>query len=131
MAIARRAASPWLLSLPIRPLSPLPLMLLWLVSFNSGGNLLLGQAQKTWCVAKPSTDEAVLQQNIDFACSQVDCTILRAGCPCSYPNTRINHASITMNLYYQSKGCNYWNCHFKASGLIVQTDPSYGNCVYM
>lgn len=81
-------------------------------------------SQKTWCVAKPSTEEAALQENIDFACSHVDCGVLRSGCACSAPNTRINHASVAMNLYYEAMGRNHWNCHFGNSGLIVQTDPS-------
>ncbi|MQM10673.1 hypothetical protein Taro_043571 [Colocasia esculenta] len=131
---------------PSSPLLPM-LLMLGLVSFNlalglivsisssfslfAGGNVLLCEAQKTWCVAKPSTDEATLQQNIDFACSQVDCSVLRNGYPCSNPSTRINHASVAMNLYYQSKGRNYWNCYFKASGLVVQNDPSYDKCVYI
>ncbi|CAN0925455.1 Glucan endo-1,3-beta-D-glucosidase [Linum grandiflorum] len=45
----------------------------------------------------------MLLANINYACSQVDCQMLRKGCPCSYPDTLINHASIAMNLYYQSK----------------------------
>ena len=80
--------------------------------------------QKTWCVAKPSSDQATLLGNINFACSQVDCQILRRGCPCYAPDNLINHASIAMNLYYQAKGRNHWNCDFRNSALIVQTDPS-------
>ena len=80
--------------------------------------------QKTWCVAKPSTEEATLLGNINYACSQVDCSVLQKGCPCFYPDTLISHASIAMNLYYQAKGRNYWNCNFKNSALIVTTNPS-------
>ncbi|KAK1584478.1 hypothetical protein Q3G72_033349 [Acer saccharum] len=81
------------------------------------------QKQKTWCVAKPSTDEASLLANINYACSQVDCRILQKGCSCFSPDNLINHASIAMNLYYQAKGRNHWNCDFKCSGLIVITNP--------
>ena len=80
--------------------------------------------QKTWCVARPSSDHATLLANIDYACSQVDCRIMQKGCPCFYPDNLINHASIAMNLYYNSKGKNQWNCDFRGSGLIVITDPS-------
>lgn len=80
--------------------------------------------QKTWCVAKPSSDQATLMANINYACSQVDCQILRKGCPCAYPDNLMNHASIAMNLYYQANGRNWWNCDFRKSGLIVVTDPS-------
>lgn len=84
-------------------------------------NLVL---QNTWCVAKPSSDEKTLLQNLNYACSNVDCNILKEGCPCFSPNNLMNHASIAMNLYYQSKGRNPWNCHFGNSALVVLTDPS-------
>ncbi|XP_020204929.1 glucan endo-1,3-beta-glucosidase [Cajanus cajan] len=109
--------------------APLLLFLLFL-SLSSGGNLIMANGQKTWCVAKPSTDQATLLANLNYACSQVDCRILQRGCPCSSPDSLMNHASIAMNLYYQSRGRNHWNCDFRASGLIVVTDPSYGNCIY-
>ncbi|CAI0409307.1 unnamed protein product [Linum tenue] len=61
---------------------------------------------------------------------QVDCQILQKGCPCFYPETLINRASVAMNLYYQSRGRNAWSCDFRGSGLVVLTNPSYGNCIY-
>ncbi|KAL1102468.1 hypothetical protein V6Z11_D05G366700 [Gossypium hirsutum] len=79
---------------------------------------------RTWCIAKPSSDQATLLTNINYACSKVDCQIIQKGCPCFNPDNLINHASIAMNLYYQSMGRNVWNCDFKGSGLIVITDPS-------
>ncbi|KAF8408922.1 hypothetical protein HHK36_005000 [Tetracentron sinense] len=103
---------------------------LLLLSFISGGTLRLVNGQKTWCVAKPSSDEATLKENINYACSQVDCRVMQKGCPCFSPDNLMNHASIAMNLYYQSRGRNRWNCYFKSSALIVTTDPSYGNCNY-
>uniref|UniRef100_A0A5B7BBK7 Putative glucan endo-1,3-beta-glucosidase n=1 Tax=Davidia involucrata TaxID=16924 RepID=A0A5B7BBK7_DAVIN len=77
--------------------------------------------QKTWCVAKPSSDQATLTANINYACSQVDCRVLQRGCPCFSPDNLVNHASIAMNLYYQSRGRNRWNCDFRNSALIVMT----------
>ncbi|XP_023876828.1 glucan endo-1,3-beta-D-glucosidase [Quercus suber] len=109
--------------------STLSLFLL-ILSFISGGNMIMANGQKTWCVAKPSSDQATLLGNINFACFQVDCQILRRGCPCYAPDNLINHASIAMNLYYQAKGRNHWNCDFRNSALIVLTDPSYANCIY-
>ncbi|KAF9587861.1 hypothetical protein IFM89_006115, partial [Coptis chinensis] len=90
----------------------------------TGSNFLA--LQKTWCVGKPSSDQAALQANIDYVCgSQVDYSIvLKVACPCYTPDTVLNHTSIAMNLYYQSKGRNKWNCYFNNSGLIVVTDPS-------
>ncbi|XP_024028249.1 glucan endo-1,3-beta-D-glucosidase [Morus notabilis] len=106
----------------------LSLMILFL-SFTSE-TLLVVNGQKTWCVAKPSSDQATLLANLNYACSQVDCQILQKGCPCSSPESLINRASVAMNLYYHSRGRNHWNCDFRNSALIVLTDPSYGNCIY-
>ncbi|KAJ4749389.1 Carbohydrate-binding X8 domain superfamily protein [Rhynchospora pubera] len=103
-------------------------LLLYLIS--GGGMVVRSQSEKTWCVAKPSTDEVALVDNISYACSIVDCTILQEGHSCFYPNNNISHASIAMNLYFQSRGRNNWNCDFKNSGLIVSTDPSFGGCIY-
>ncbi|KAJ0103654.1 hypothetical protein Patl1_04978 [Pistacia atlantica] len=86
--------------------------------------------QKTWCVAKPSSDQASLLANINYACAHVDCGILQKGCPCSTPDNLMNRASIAMNLYYQAYGRNHWNCDFRNSALVVVTNPSYGNCIY-
>ncbi|XP_077229753.1 major pollen allergen Ole e 10-like [Tasmannia lanceolata] len=108
----------------------LPMLSFVLLLCFSSGIVRLVHGQKTWCVAKPSSDDATLQNNINYACSQVDCSVLRQGCPCFYPDNKISHASISMNLYYQSKNRNIWNCHFSGSGLIVVTDPSYGSCTY-
>ncbi|XP_008784392.2 major pollen allergen Ole e 10-like [Phoenix dactylifera] len=102
----------------------LPLLLL------AGETVQLVQGQTTWCVAKPSSDDATLLANINYACSQVDCSILQRGCPCFYPDNLMSHASIAMNLYYQCRGRNNWNCHFKNSGLVTTTDPSFGSCAY-
>ncbi|KAK6946582.1 X8 domain [Dillenia turbinata] len=103
---------------------------LLLLAVTSGGTFKSANGQKTWCVAKPSSDAAALQANINYACSHVDCRILQKGCPCSSPDNLMNHASIAMNLYYQAMGRNRWNCDFRNSALIVMTDPSYGNCAY-
>ena len=75
-------------------------------------------------MAKPSSSQAALQANVNYACSEVDCKILQKGGACYSPDNLINHASIAMNIYYQCKGRNTWNCHFGESGLITLTDPS-------
>ncbi|XP_004295682.1 PREDICTED: glucan endo-1,3-beta-glucosidase [Fragaria vesca subsp. vesca] len=106
------------------------LTLLLLLFCFSSEILVMVNGEKTWCVAKPSTDQATLLANLNFACSHVDCRILQGGCPCSSPDNLMNHASIAMNLYYQAKGRNQWNCDFRCSGLIVMTNPSYGDCIY-
>ncbi|GMJ05355.1 hypothetical protein like AT1G78520 [Hibiscus trionum] len=105
-------------------------LLFLLFSSISGRTLVMANVQKSWCVAKPSSDQATLLANIDFACSQVDCRVMQKGCPCFSPDNLMSHASIAMNLYYQAKGRNQWNCDFRGSGLIVITNPSYADCIY-
>nr|XP_011460168.1 PREDICTED: glucan endo-1,3-beta-glucosidase 7-like isoform X2 [Fragaria vesca subsp. vesca] len=88
---------------------------------------------KTWCIAKPSTSKEALQNNLEYACSNInamDCTAIQEGGPCSEPNDLLLYASFAMNAYYQAKGRHYWNCDFSNSGLISLTDPSYGSCTY-
>ncbi|KAK1426889.1 hypothetical protein QVD17_15569 [Tagetes erecta] len=100
----------------------------------SGGILrhAKGQApgQAAWCVAKPSTSDKELQNNINYACTYVDCKIIRPGGACYEPQKLVNKASVVMNLYYQANGRHYWNCDFRASAIIAVTDPSYGDCKY-
>ncbi|KAJ7947276.1 Glucan endo-1,3-beta-glucosidase [Quillaja saponaria] len=45
-----------------------------------------------WCVAKPLTEENILQQNINFACNYVNCSSIKPGGACEKPDTRLNHA---------------------------------------
>ncbi|KAL7591893.1 major pollen allergen Ole e 10 [Lactuca sativa] len=105
---------------------------IFLLFFLSVGSTLISvHAQKTWCVAKPSSSLATLLKNINFACSQVDCGCLQQGGACATPANVFNHASVAMNLYYQSRGRNAWNCEFENSGLVTVSDPSYGGCSYV
>ncbi|KAJ8616717.1 hypothetical protein MRB53_036089 [Persea americana] len=106
------------------------LFVLLLSSFGSGGMWLV-HGQKIWCVAKPSSDATTLLNNINYACSEVNCSVLLNECfPCFYPDNLMSHASIAMNLYYQMKKGIGGTCDFKNSALMVVTDPSYGNCTY-
>ncbi|XP_042453269.1 major pollen allergen Ole e 10-like [Zingiber officinale] len=100
--------------------------------FSGAANLAQTEANKTWCVAKPSSDAATLIANLNYACSQlqVNCSVLRIGCACARPNSLISHASVAMNLYYQTAGRHYWNCFFNDSALVTTTDPSFDSCVY-
>ncbi|KAL4310476.1 hypothetical protein GQ457_01G003380 [Hibiscus cannabinus] len=84
--------------------------------------------QKSWCVAKPSSDQATLSANINFACSKVDCRVMQKGCPCFSPDNLMSHASIAMNLYYQAKGRNQWNCDFRGSALVSKPWRNVCHC---
>ncbi|KAK6931855.1 X8 domain [Dillenia turbinata] len=121
-------------TLPSFIMSSLALFLL----LNSGGDLKFTNGRviedkhypKTWCIAKPSSNETALSNNIRYVCEHagINCSILRMAC--YYPNTLINHASVAMNLYYQANGRNTWNCDFMNSGLITTSDPSYDYCKF-
>ncbi|XP_076887924.1 glucan endo-1,3-beta-glucosidase-like [Bidens hawaiensis] len=114
--------------------TPRFLTLIFFFFFISGGMLKIakGQApgQGAWCIAKPSTSDEELQNNIAYACTYINCKIIRPGGTCFEPQKLVNRASVVMNLYYQTYGRNYWNCDFKGSGIIAVTDPSYGDCKY-
>ncbi|EXC58351.1 hypothetical protein L484_000395 [Morus notabilis] len=99
------------------------------VSSNDfAGETLAAEILQTWCVAKPSSSDSLLRDNIDFACDHVqdECNPIKLGNsnPCYNPNTPIHHASFAMNAYYQKKERHQWNCNFENSGLISITNPS-------
>ncbi|XP_031490916.1 major pollen allergen Ole e 10-like [Nymphaea colorata] len=112
-------------------MTPFAVVLLMFIStYGSLVKVANGQ-NNTWCIARPSAEQTVLQNNIDFACSNgVDCSVLASGQACSLPDTIINHASVVMNLYYSANGRQPYTCSFANSGLITTVDPSYGSCVY-
>ncbi|KAL9329061.1 hypothetical protein ACSQ67_004064 [Phaseolus vulgaris] len=101
---------------------------------NLGGHVKFAyglEAQKSWCVAKPSSSDSELQNNIEYACNLLgDCKMIQPGGSCFDPNNLMNHASVVMNQFYAYNGGNGWNCYFSGSGLVVVNDPSYGNCKY-
>ncbi|KAF8087062.1 hypothetical protein N665_0600s0011 [Sinapis alba] len=88
------------------------------------------QEQEDWCIANSIMDNDRLLNNINYACSKIDCGIILKGGSCYDPNTPLNHASVAMNLYYQAQGRHKRDCYFEGSGLITITDPSYGSCKF-
>ncbi|XP_066313495.1 glucan endo-1,3-beta-D-glucosidase-like [Miscanthus floridulus] len=115
-----------------RPSARLLLLSLGLVLlyFSSGSSVGVADAQKTWCVAKPSASNDILSLNLNYACSQVSCAVIQKGGPCYYPDNLVSRAAVAMNLYYAANGRRPWNCYFNNSALVVQSDPSYGSCTY-
>ncbi|KAE9592321.1 putative glucan endo-1,3-beta-D-glucosidase [Lupinus albus] len=85
----------------------------------------------SWCIAKYTTNDTQLMNNILYACDVLDnCKMIQQGGSCFIPDILLNHASVVMNEYYAKKGRNPWNCYFSDSGLISNTEPSYGSCKY-
>nr|GEW66844.1 glucan endo-1,3-beta-D-glucosidase-like [Tanacetum cinerariifolium] len=110
-----------------------PLLLLFFIVLSGGMlGIAKGQApgQGAWCVAKPSATDQELRNNIEFACSFVNCNMIQSGGTCYEPQTLISQASVAMNLYYQKEGRNFWNCNFRNSAIISVIDPSFGDCKY-
>ncbi|KAJ4825500.1 hypothetical protein Tsubulata_035021 [Turnera subulata] len=95
-------------------------------SFGFGEQKMGTRGPSVWCVAKPHADEKVLQAVLDFCCGPggVDCREIYESGDCFAPDKLHAHASYAMNAYYQMHGRNYWNCDFKATGLVTFSDPN-------
>ncbi|KAF7144962.1 hypothetical protein RHSIM_Rhsim04G0247400 [Rhododendron simsii] len=92
-----------------------------------------GENQCRWCIAKPSTSAAKLDEIIQYCCTQlgIDCGVIQYGGACYTPATnKVSDASVVMNLYYNLARKNDFNCYFGGSGLIVTQDPSVDECLY-
>ena len=88
--------------------------------------------QSKWCVARPGvSNNQMLQDNIDYACNHVDCSLIRAGGACYDPTNLISHASVVMNLFYQENGKLDSTCDFNGTGLIVISDPSKRKILFL
>ncbi|KAL1549710.1 glucan endo-1,3-beta-glucosidase-like [Salvia divinorum] len=87
---------------------------------------------KKWCVCNSDASEAVLQSNINYACSQgIDCKSIQAGGACFTPNTLKAHASYAMNAYFHAQGLIPRSCDFAGTGVVISTDPSTPACKYV
>lgn len=84
----------------------------------------MNNLQGFWCVAKPAAPDSILSENLNFACDVVDCSSIRSGGDCYYPQVIYNYASYAMNLYYQMQGKKNGTCDFKNTGIITVVDPS-------
>ncbi|KAK2453540.1 hypothetical protein QL285_001218 [Trifolium repens] len=90
----------------------------------------------TWCIQKASSTEEDLAPDFRYWCSLGDdvyCHKIQEGGECYEPNTVFNHASFAINGMYVNKiggheGFLCANNSISHNGLIVLTDPSYGNC---
>ncbi|GAB2265048.1 hypothetical protein Dimus_000115 [Dionaea muscipula] len=88
-------------------------------------------SRKLWCLPRMGAKDEDLQRNIDYVCGLgLDCRPIQAAGRCFLPNTVRAHAAYAMNLYYQATGGHDYNCNFRQTGAITDTDPSYGGCKY-
>lgn len=88
---------------------------------------------RTWCIASNKSSEKDLQNALDWACGpgNVDCTAIQPSQPCYEPDTTVSHASYAFNSYYQQNGATDVACSFGGTGVKVDKDPTYDNCLYM
>lgn len=66
-------------------------------------------------------------KNIDYACSQSDCTALGYGSSCNHLSVEQN-ASYAFNMYYQLNNQNSWDCDFGGLAVVTDEDPSDDKC---
>ncbi|XP_057967346.1 glucan endo-1,3-beta-glucosidase 13-like [Malania oleifera] len=87
----------------------------------------------TWCIASSKASEKELQNALDWACGSgnVDCSAIQPSQPCFEPDSVVSHASYAFNSYYQQNGATDIACSFGGTGVKVDKNPSYDNCLYM
>ena len=87
----------------------------------------------TWCIASSTTSEMDLQNALDWARGpgNVDCSAIQPCQPCFEPDNVVSHASFAFNSYYQQNGATDIACSFGGTGIKVNENPSYDNCLYM
>ncbi|XP_040378075.1 glucan endo-1,3-beta-glucosidase 12-like [Oryza brachyantha] len=88
-------------------------------------------AGQTWCVAKTGLMDAVLQNGLDYACGigGADCSAIQPMGSCYNPNTMQAHASYAFNSYFQ-RNPSPASCDFGGAGMLVNTNPSSGTCMF-
>ncbi|KAJ1387881.1 X8 domain [Sesbania bispinosa] len=101
------------------------------VDMTTEGNVT-GLNGTTWCIASSKASQIDLQNAIDWACGlgNVDCTAIQPSQPCFEPDNLVSHASYAFNNYYQQNGASNVACSFGGTGVIVDKDPTYDNCIY-
>lgn len=85
--------------------------------------------KKKWCVLKPqvSLDDHNIASSVSYACGNADCSSLGYGTSCSDLDARGN-ISYAFNSYFQKFNQYDRACEFPNLSLIVETNPSTGNC---
>ncbi|KAL7145152.1 hypothetical protein ABFS83_07G060800 [Erythranthe nasuta] len=79
----------------------------------------------SWCISNIQASQDSLLGLINYGCGVVDCSAIQPGGLCYDPNTITSHANYVLNqIYVKNRTCD-WHV-----GMVVQIDPSYGNCKY-
>lgn len=89
------------------------------------GGMRRGGRRGSWCVPRAGVSPAVLQNNINYACSNgADCHAIQAGGACFGPNNLQLHAAYAMNAYYRTHGQQPSTCNFAGTGFVTPRNPS-------
>lgn len=84
-----------------------------------------------WCTLDPdASDLSKLQDNINYACQNGDCTTLGYGCSCNSLDEH-GRASYAFNQYFQIHNQGSNACHFNGLGKIVTQNISTGDCNFI
>ncbi|CAM0871036.1 unnamed protein product [Alopecurus aequalis] len=86
-------------------------------------------ADGIWCVASPRASDALLQEGLNYACGQVDCSPIQSGGSCFVPDTVRDHASYAFNAFFQMDPRKK-SCDFSGGAMLTTTDPSTATCKY-
>ncbi|KAG8373484.1 hypothetical protein BUALT_Bualt11G0029000 [Buddleja alternifolia] len=99
---------------------------------GSGSVLANDTTNQTYCTAKDSADEKMLQAALDWACGpgKVDCSSLLQGQACYEPDTVLAHATYAFDTYYHQMGRTPGSCDFNGVATITTTNPSHGSCIF-
>ncbi|XP_044483124.1 glucan endo-1,3-beta-glucosidase 8-like [Mangifera indica] len=83
-----------------------------------------------WCMFNQNAkDVSKLAANIDFACSNSDCTALGYGSSCN--NLDVNgNASYAFNMYFQMKNQDDLACGFQGLATVTTQNLSTGQCIF-
>lgn len=99
---------------------------------GSGTVLANDTTNQTFCVARDSADDKMLQAALDWACGpgKVTCSLLLQGGPCYEPDNVKAHASYAFDAYYHKMGMADGTCNFNGVATITTTNPSHGSCKF-
>ena len=83
-----------------------------------------------WCVFDEKAKElALLEGNVDFACTRGDCTALGFGSSCGKLDWKGN-VSYAFNMYFQMQDQDVRACDFQGLAKITMKNASKGSCVF-
>lgn len=83
---------------------------------------------KKWCMFNPNAkDLSKLADNINYACTFSDCTVLGYGSSCNGLDANGN-ASYAFNMYYQAQNQDEFSCNFQGLATVTDQNISQANC---